>query len=109
MEENVNLLGGQLDFLSGKEGGVGVPKKPQLSNFQDAPKNCGFNTFEKPKNIWAESLALKLTPSISDLFWPGSPEVDQNRPLAENEIHQIDDTYRTCCNLFGIYIPQTQS
>ena len=49
---------------------VGVSKKPQHSNFQDAPKNCGFNTFEKPKNIWAESLALKLTPSIAFQFFP---------------------------------------
>ena len=37
---------------------LGVSKKHQLSNFQDAPKNPGFTTFEKLKNIWAESLAL---------------------------------------------------
>ena len=49
---------------------LGVSKKPQHSNFQDATKNCGFNTFEKPKNIWAESLALKLTPSIAFQFFP---------------------------------------
>ena len=35
------------------------PKKSQYSNFQDAPKNCGFTTLEKLKQFWAVSPVKK--------------------------------------------------
>ena len=41
---------------------LGVSKK------LDSPKNCGFTSFEKLKNVCAESLALKWTQHISLLF-----------------------------------------
>ena len=44
-----------------------VSKKTEHSSFQGGPENRGFTTFEKLKNIWAKSLALELTPRISDL------------------------------------------
>ena len=43
------------------DAGAGVSKKPQHSNFQASPKICGSNCLGQLKNIWAESLALKLT------------------------------------------------
>ena len=45
----------------GDDGGAGVSQKPDNSNFQAAPKNCGFTTLKKLKNVWAETLALELT------------------------------------------------
>ena len=51
---------GEMGFDS-DDGGAGVSKKPDNSNFQAAPKNCGFTTLKKLKNVWAETLALELT------------------------------------------------
>ena len=42
----------------GDDGGAGVSKKPDNSNFQAAPKNCDFTSLEKLENILAESLAF---------------------------------------------------
>ena len=42
-------------------------------------------------------------------FWLCSTAKNQNRPLEENELNSVDNPYRTYCNWFGIYRPQTQS